>query len=259
MARKQEAVSQLRHGRSPAEIATRMGVSVETVMGYLYNQVGEGKIRRSDILFAVGDDTRMAVQAIEQEHGEINRAQLRRIIRQQYPEVSADEAWVYITLRTPETYLGDMYWYIYTLESLLHVFIQNALMTAYGNDWWRMGIPENIRADCAATRERDPEPEHEPYCYTTLIHIKEIIDRRWNLFSKVISKGAASKKSEFLSGFTKLNNIRNRVMHAAKGNPPDEADFRVVREFIDFADFANWTSDPKAKELVDGGHLGLIH
>ena len=85
-----------------------------------------------------------------------------------------------------------------------------------------MGIPENIRAECAETLERDPEPAAEPYCYTTLIHIKEIIDRQWKLFSTVMAKRPASNRAQFLSGLTRLNQIRNRVMHAAKGNPPDE-------------------------------------
>jgi hypothetical protein len=105
---------------------------------------------------------------------------------------------------------------------------------------------------------RVPEPAAEPYCYTTLIQIKEIMDRRWNLFSKVVAKRPASNKAEFLSGLTRLNQIRNRVMHASKGNPPDENDFRVIREFIAFADFGNWTSDPAAKMLVESGDLGPV-
>jgi hypothetical protein len=47
-------------------------------------------------------------------------------------------------------------------------------------------------------------------------------------------------------------------MHASKGNPPDENDFRVIREFIAFADFGNWTSDPAAKMLVESGDLGPV-
>jgi hypothetical protein len=157
MARKHEAVSWLGRGLSLAEIAERMGVSIEQLMGYLFNQVGEGGIRRSDILFAIGGETRMAVQAVKQEHGEIDRWQIRRIVTSQYPGVNAHEAWVYVTLSKPEVYLGDMYWYLYTLEKFFHVYIQSVLMKAHGGDWWRMGIPENIRAECAATRERDPE------------------------------------------------------------------------------------------------------
>jgi hypothetical protein len=78
------------------------------------------------------------------------------------------------------------------LEQLLHLYIQNALLNTYGSDRWRNGVPENICAECAATRERDPEPAAEPYCYTTLIHLKKIIDRRWSLFSKLVAKGPSS-------------------------------------------------------------------
>ncbi|HUA63871.1 MAG TPA: hypothetical protein VML19_34305 [Verrucomicrobiae bacterium] len=54
MARKHEAAEWLTKDNSPIAIAALMGVSLETVMGYLYNHVGEGKIRRSDILFSIG-------------------------------------------------------------------------------------------------------------------------------------------------------------------------------------------------------------
>jgi predicted transcriptional regulator len=87
MLRKHEAAALLGQDLSPAEIAARMGVSIETVMGYLYNQVGEGTIRRSDILFSIGDDTRAAVHAIEQEHGKLERWEFRRAIKYQYPDV----------------------------------------------------------------------------------------------------------------------------------------------------------------------------
>lgn len=50
MAGKHEAVEWLKKGLSSDRIAKQMEVTVATVMGYLYNQLGKGKIRRSDIL-----------------------------------------------------------------------------------------------------------------------------------------------------------------------------------------------------------------
>lgn len=258
MARKHEAVSWLQQGLSPGQIAERMGVSVDTVMGYLYNQVGEGVIRRSDILLSIGENTRQVVESVEQEHGKLDRWQFKRIAKIEYATVNADEALVYRDLRKPEVYLGDTYWYLYSLEAVLHAYIQRALMAAYGNDWWRSGVPESIRAECAATRERDPEPAAEPYCYTTLIHVKEIIDRRWGLFSKLVAKGPASKKAEFLAWLTRINHIRNRVMHAAKGMPPDENDFRVLKEFITFADFGNWVTADDMAIQIENRETGTV-
>ena len=107
MARKHEAVTYLNQGRSPAAIADAMGISFDSVMGYLYNQVGEGRIRRSDILFAIENKTREAARAIESEYGMLESGPFRRLVKSKYPEVNADEAWAYRTLKRPEVDLGD--------------------------------------------------------------------------------------------------------------------------------------------------------
>lgn len=252
MARKHEAVQWLRQGLSPAQIARKMGVSVATVMGYLYNQVGEGKIRRSHILLLINDATRHAVESVEKEHGSLDRGSFRRVIQSEHPEIDADEACVYRDLRKPEVYLGDMYLYLFTIEFHLHQQIKNVLMNTYGDDWWYCGIPENIRVECQVTRERDPDRAADPYCYTTLIHLKEIIGRRWNLFSQYLPKAAASNKSEFLAGLTRLNQLRNRVMHAAaKGIMISEDEFRSLITFLDSSDLLSWGTDFPYAGLMD--------
>jgi hypothetical protein len=220
-----------------------MGVTVGTVMNYLYNQVGEGNIRRSDILMTIDAETRQAAEDAGKGCASLSRWEIQRTLRCSYPAVDVDEAVAYLKLRKPEVYLGDMYWYLYQLEGFLHVHIKHTLVRSYGDEWWRRGVPENIRADCAAALERDPEPAAEPYCYTTLTHLKEVFDKRWPLFSRLLPPRAASDKSRFLSGLTKLNQIRNRVMHAAKGIHPNEDDFRVLKEFYDFVDIGNWVTE----------------
>lgn len=67
MGRKHEAVEWLRKGYSPSKIARQMGVTISTVMGYLYNQVGEGNIRRSDILFSINEEMRHTIETIVSE------------------------------------------------------------------------------------------------------------------------------------------------------------------------------------------------
>ncbi len=263
MARKHEAVQLLHRGKSPARIAAEMGISVESVKGYLFNQVGEGAITRSEILFTIPGEVRQAVEAVEGEvrriSGELgvshNTALCRSAIKQQlyrqYPAVDREEALLYWELCKPNVYLRDMYWLIYVVESFMHTYIKVTLKRAYGDNWWRKGIPENIRAECAAVRERDPEPAAEPYCYTTLIHIKEIFERRWDLFSKTLSDAPVSDRRRFLSELTRLNQIRNRVMHPAKGILPTEADFRFVHEFIIFVDFHNWSEAAETLALIE--------
>jgi hypothetical protein len=217
-----------------------MGVSVDTVMAYLYNQVGEGKIALSDILFTIGEETRKAVEEVEHAQGKMSESEFRRALRNRYPGVHSADAWIYLNLRKPEVYLGDMYTWLYALEKFLHDYIRGTLVREYGDQWWRKGIPDGIRAECAAALERDPEPAAEPYCYTTLVHLKEIFEKRWDLFSKLLPSGPASDRKRFLSGLTRLNLIRNRVMHASKGVVPNEDDFRFLREFLNFAEVFQW-------------------
>jgi hypothetical protein len=63
MARKHEAVKLLREGLSPSAIARTLETSVKTVLGYLYNQIGEGRIHRSDILFSIRPELRAEIEA----------------------------------------------------------------------------------------------------------------------------------------------------------------------------------------------------
>jgi hypothetical protein len=251
MARKHQAAALLNQGLSPSQIAKQMGISIDSVMGYLYNQVGEGEIRRSDILFTVGAETRRAVEEVERTHGRLARGEFQRAVKRSYAGVNAEEAWVYANLRQPEVYLGDMYWMICTVEDFLHHYIRETLERGYGSDWWRKGIPENIRVKCAEDHERDAEPAAEPYCYTTLVHLKDVFEKRWDLFSKLLPPGPSSDRKRFLSGLTKLNQIRNRVMHPSKGITPQEDDFRFVHEFLSFIDVATWAEYHEAQQTDD--------
>ena len=78
-------------------------------------------------------------------------------------------------------------------------------------------------------------PLAEPHCYTTLVHLKDVFEKRWDLFSKLVPAGLASDRKRFLSSLTRLNLIRNGVMHASKCVVPNEDDLRFLREFLDFA------------------------
>ena len=64
MARKHEAVNLMKSGLSPSEIAKTMDISVKSIEGYLYNQVGEGNIRRSDIVFSIKEEIRVEIENI---------------------------------------------------------------------------------------------------------------------------------------------------------------------------------------------------
>jgi len=79
------------------------------------------------------------------------------------------------------------------------------------------------------------KPFVEPYCYVTLVHLKDVFEKRWSFFSKLLPAGLDSDRKRFLSSLTRLNLIPNGVMRASKCVVPNQDDLRFLREFLDFA------------------------
>jgi len=241
MARKHEAADWLRKGYSPSRIAREMDVTVSTIMQYLYNQVGEGKIRRSDIVFSIDKGLRDAVESVISEirrrnpkykptYWESHRIWER--LAKKGADANEDDVGVYLSLRDARVALGDMYEYIRETELFLHDYIRDVLSRGYGPDsWWREGVPVKIRKECAAAREEDYEAADDPFRYTNFIHLKEILEKNWDKFSKILPGEVASDRRSLLSNLEKLNRIRNLVMHPVRANTPTEEDFSFVRDF----------------------------
>src|SRR5581483_1130627 len=124
------------------------------------------------------------------------------------------------------------------VEVRLHTFVKQAFVLEYGEEnWWRSGVPDNIRAECAALLEKDPEPAEEPYCYTHVISLREILDKRWSVLSKYMPDHLLNKKKELLERILRLNRIRNGVMHPVRKSVLTEDDFEFVRDLdADLAD-----------------------
>jgi predicted transcriptional regulator len=240
MARKHEAVQLLEKGFSPSMIARQMGITVSSVMGYLFNQVGEGRIRRSDIVFSIDNRLREAVES------DISRSIARspnyeptiwksdrikgRLIKKGLV-CDEEDLRVYLILRDARIVMGDMYEFIRDIEVFLHDKIRTVLSGEYGPDcWWREGVPESIRKACAVTREEDSEPANDPFVYTTVIHLKDIIDKNWGRFAKIFSGKSTSDKKELMSSLNRLNRIRNTVMHPVKARGLTDNDFAFVRD-----------------------------
>jgi hypothetical protein len=115
------------------------------------------------------------------------------------------------------------------IEVRLHRFIKRVFISEFGEeDWWRGGVPDHIRAECAALREKDPEPAPEPYNYTHLIALREILDRKWSILSKYLPAEVAQNKKDFLERLVQLNRIRNNVMHPVRGGMLTEEEFEFV-------------------------------
>jgi hypothetical protein len=118
------------------------------------------------------------------------------------------------------------------IEVQLHRFVRETLESAYKERWWRDGIPEQIRIECQALKEKDSTPLEDPYHYTTFIHLKTIIDKNWSKFFVLLPKAFASNKQNALSDLQRLSEIRNRVMHPVKTISSYKSDYRLARKFL---------------------------
>lgn len=126
MARKHEAVEWLKKGYPPSKIAEQMGVTVSTVINYLYNQVGEGRIRRSDIVFSIGQNTRDTIEDIISETGSAYWFDIYRAAERSGKQIDRDDLQIYLELRDARVALGDMYEIIRHIEVTLHSSIKTS-------------------------------------------------------------------------------------------------------------------------------------
>src|SRR5437588_1621094 len=139
--RRREAAALLLQGLSPSQIAGRMHLPLGAVMNYLYNQVGQGTLRRSDILFSFPEETRRSIEeAIERSGGSAGFPQVRRQLRQAGLQISRGDLEIYLNLRDSRVALGDMYELVRDIELRLHDVVRKSLIAQYGEEhWWRKG------------------------------------------------------------------------------------------------------------------------
>jgi hypothetical protein len=231
MPRKEEAAELLRKSLPPSEIAHRMGTSTAAVMQYLCLKIGEGELRRSDLAFAIPHDVRVAIEEAIERTGNLNSTVIARELKKKGIRASRLDVGVYINFRRARVVLGDMYELVRAVEVRLHAFVKQAFIAEYGEEqWWRSGVPDSIRAECAALLEKDPEPAEEPYCYTHLINIREMLDKRWPVLSKYMPSYLLNGKKDLLERLLRLNRIRNAVMHPVRNTVLTEDEFEFVRD-----------------------------
>ena len=231
MARKDQAADLLRQGVPPSQIAAQMGSTPAAIMQYLCLKIGEGELRRSDIAFSLPHDVRIAIEETLEQTPSATAGALTRALRKKGIDANRIDISIYLHYRRARVVLGDMYELLRMVEVRLHSFIKQAFILEFGEEqWWRSGVPDNIRAECAALLEKDPEPAEEPYNYTHLISIREILDKRWPILSKYMPKALLNQKKDVLERLLKLNRIRNSVMHPVRNAVLTEDEFEFVRD-----------------------------
>lgn len=241
MARPDEAVNLLKEGYSPKEIADKWGISLKSVIQYLFIKVGGGAIKRSDILFSIDSKRRKIFE--EELENNLNIPIITKSMLKRIPDVSREELFLYYELRDARVSYSDMYELISKIEINLHNVMKDILIEEYGKEesgWWRKGISEKIRKDCVLLREQDPEPAEDAFCYTNFIHLRDILDKQWVIYENVLPKDIIKDKKGFLNNLIRLNHIRNFIMHPIKGYNLTEDDFLFVRQFNENIDIRKW-------------------
>lgn len=73
-----------------------------------------------------------------------------------------------------------------------------------------------------------------------VIHLAKIVDENWMLFHARFPPHLAKDKKQLLREFTRLNFLRNAVMHPVKGKSWGPEDFAFVRVW--YRNFASPTN-----------------
>jgi hypothetical protein len=231
MAKKHLATDLLLRGMPPTHIARQLGLRHSEVLTRLHASIGEGRLRRSDIAFALARDLRRQIDTVIAERGTLSPVKIAHELQARGMQCHPFDIKVYLDHRRAQVVMGDMYEMVRNIELRLHRFLRAVFVARFGEDgWWRGGVPDRIRAECAMLLEKDPEPASEPYCYTHLIGLRETLDKSWSVVSEHLPKDLASNKRDLMERITRLNRIRNGVMHPVRGDVFTEDDFAFVHE-----------------------------
>lgn len=116
---------------------------------------------------------------------------------------------------------------LYVFENNVREFIRILLESNHKEDWWRKGVPKQVRAKCASRREEalDEEKESDLLLFADFYDYKMIIEDNKNIFSSYIDIKDWGKQ------LTIMEPIRNAIAH---NRPLNEASVRVKECCIRF-------------------------
>jgi len=225
---------------SPAVIAAELNITTREAIQHVFVAIGEGLIKQSDLFFILANkyaDGAYLLDKLTLNSPEGLRMMFKQCIQAGTYDKSwdADEIVLYILYRSRRVYIGDLYVFLAELERTLHQKIKSILIQHYGaaeTEWWTR-FREEDRQQCASARQNDAQFSAHEYSYTTLIHLKKILDKEKLVFCRHLPQAVVMNKNDikvFLGDLNRLNRIRNQVMHPVREEPPTEAEFVFVKE-----------------------------
>lgn len=228
MGRPEQCADLLLDGNPPSKIARQLGISSSSVIQYLYVAVGKGSIEFFHLVFSIPQETRAAIEGLIAELATDDSSIMSREARDRQIKLDQNDLRMYL-LRG--TVIGDLYFLVTDLEKSLHTLIEAILKREYGDSeqgWWRQGVPQKVREECALREVRDVGPSDHPHSYTDFIHLKQILEEAWSIFLKYLPKDEAKDKRALISALVRANAIRNKVMHPVRGYTPSDEDFEFI-------------------------------
>lgn len=206
----------------------------------LYSLVGRKEIYLTDMYFRWSKDQRDLLQKISD--GEVLRS---RLVEQNLYEYDLS---FFPKIRSKQVFLNDLFSLISLLERRLHLGLFEKLRETHEHDWWRKGIPTEVRVSMGKRYEEDDSPldnleddikeaNFDRYCYSNFINLDQIIrdKRNWNdlVKSGFIPEVYRNDPKKLGRQFTDLNDIRNMIMHPVKRYKYTEKMFSIIKQVMD--------------------------
>ena len=225
----QEILIAILDAQSPSLIASKLCAPVKTVIDHLWILVGRGSLRLTDIYFAFSQEQRVTLKAAVDRTSTNHLAEeLKRV------GLTLEEVDLFNKLKKQQVVGSEMYEFVSEIELAIHEFIRNVLVDHFGGleeQWWREGIPLQIRKKCQSRREEDEQPSDSGFAYTDLIDLSDIIAKNWGLFQPGLHATYQANRKLLQRDFVNLNDVRKAVMHPVKRRKWREGDFQFVRQF----------------------------
>ena len=249
-------------GLRPSKIAQACGTSVALVTQQITKAIQERRVPRSQVLATLDtpltpwlgkmwrDDILLWVPAWKKRPHIVSPEFIHTNLKAQNGDdfdLAPEEVKLYLLCFERAFKDGEMYEALCEIERTLHKKISMILIEKYGpkeTGWWRQGVPKKVRVCTTQKREEDTEfADDPPYSYTTLIDLKVIIEDNQPLFEPRLPLLANDKKAKLpviLKDLTRLNTIRNKVMHPVRAAPPTEEEFFFVTEMQARFELTKW-------------------
>jgi hypothetical protein len=229
---------------------------------YAFNDlIGRGLVRRYRVYFLVPEEVRSIVAAESLESGQYwspdDRGGLATSILHKHSTLQRPDVDVCVRFGPVEQLSGELFLLVREYELLLFGFIRAVLSLALGEErreWWRGGVPLEIRKVLAAeSEERDLE---EDYQALTLMHMKRILTSKPGMPLFVAATKVPSQ-GEFERNVNRVNALRNQLMHPVRGTGIDEESFGTVRSCLD--ELRRWVTSAELSQQLNPHWLPDSH